>query len=158
MKIPVLITVLFFGSQCFALDACPDNPRKRFHKCFGVKQDKTGKSKYVGSFMNNEFHGNGSRKWPDGRQYAGEFKEGIQHGQGTEIWPNGNKYIGQYKNGKRDGHGIYLWKDGRKFVGEFKNNKMHGLGTMSSPNGKNMLESSKMISFMERVRTRGLTE
>ena len=158
MKIPVLITVLFFGSQCFALDACPDNPRKRFHKCFGVKQDKTGKSKYVGSFINNEFHGNGSRKWPDGRQYAGEFKEGIQHGQGTEIWPNGNKYIGQYKNGERDGHGIYLWKDGRKFVGEFKNNKMHGMVLCLAQMGKNMLGSSKMISFMEMVSTPGLTE
>ena len=90
---------LFMSSQCVALDACPDNPKKRYHECFGMKQDRSAKSKYIGSFINNQFHGHGLRIWPDGRQYAGEFKEGVRHGQGTEIWPNGNKYIGQYHNG-----------------------------------------------------------
>ena len=42
-----------------------------------MKQDKSAKSKYIGSFINNQFHGHGLRIWPDGRQYAGEFKEGC---------------------------------------------------------------------------------
>ena len=117
MKILFFGVVVFLSSQCFALEACPDNPRKRYHECFGVKQNKSGKSKYVGDFVNNQFHGHGSLTWPDGRQYSGEFKKGVQHGQGTEIWPNGNKYIGQYHNGARHGYGIYLWADGRKYVG-----------------------------------------
>ena len=126
MKILYLSVAIFLSSKCYALDACPDNPKKWYHECFGVKQDRSGKSKYVGSFRNNQFHGHGSRFWPDGRQYVGQFKEGVQHGQGTEIWPSGNKYIGQFHNGDRHGYGIYLLEDGRKYVGEFKKNKSMG--------------------------------
>ena len=99
---------MFFAVECVALSVCPDNPRKRYDNCFGTKQNVSGTSKYVGTFKNNNFHGQGVLKRPDGRQYVGEFKDGIQHGQGTEIWSNGNKYFGQYKEGKRHGFGIEM--------------------------------------------------
>ena len=122
---------LFMSSQCFALDACPDNPKKRYHECFGMKQDRSAKSKYIGSFINNQFHGHGLRIWPDGRQYAGEFKEGVRHGQGTEIWPNGNKYIGQYHNGDRHGYGIYCGQMDESTWATSKNKK-DGMGAMTA--------------------------
>ena len=50
MKVILFGVVACLSSQCFALDACPDNPRKRYHECFGLIQDESGKSKYVGSF------------------------------------------------------------------------------------------------------------
>ena len=133
---------LFFGmavclsSHCFALEACPDNPRKRYHECFGVKQDKSGKSKYVGDFVSNQFHGHGSLTWPDGRQYAGEFTKRSAAWARHRNLAEWDKYIGQYHNGDRHGYGIYLWADGRKYVGEFQKNKKHGMGTMTALSGE----------------------
>ena len=85
MKILMYGIGLFMSSQCVALDACPDNPKKRYHECFGMKQDRSAKSKYIGSFINNQFHGHGLRIWPDGRQYAG----GVQ-GRGSTRTRHGN--------------------------------------------------------------------
>ena len=100
--------------------------------------------KYVGEFLDGQFHGWGTFTFPDGRKYVGEFRNGVKHGQGTFTFSSrtgpmaqfaGQKYVGELRNDSFNGQGIYTFPDGAKYVGEFKNDKRHGQGTFTFPDG-----------------------
>ena len=56
--------------------------------------------RYVGEFVNGEFHGCGAYIWPDGEFYAGEFKNGKFHGLGSYAWPNGSAKTCDWRDDK----------------------------------------------------------
>jgi hypothetical protein len=102
--------------------------------CIGTYKFRDG-SKYVGSWHNGKYHGQGIYTLPDGRKYVGEFRDGEYHGQGTFTWPDGAKYVGEFRDSKYNGQGTLTYPNGEKYVGEFRDNKYHGQGTAYSADG-----------------------
>ena len=78
--------------------------------------------KYVGEWLNNKMHGQGTTTLPNGLIiYVGKYKDEKKHGQGTLIWPDGDKYVGEFKDDKpeRTEELIYI-NLGHKYAGKFK--------------------------------------
>ena len=46
--------------------------------------------RYVGEFIDGEFHGCGAYIWPDGEFYAGEFRNGNFTASAAIAWPDGS--------------------------------------------------------------------
>ena len=42
-----------------------------------------------------QVHGEGTFKWPDGREYVGQWQQSRMHGRGVYSWPDGRSYEGQ---------------------------------------------------------------
>ena len=83
-------------------------------------------SKYVGTWKDDNKHGQGTYTYADGSKYVGGWKDDKKHGQGTYTWPEGT-YVGEYKNGKRHGQGTKTRADGRIIhSGEWVNNEANG--------------------------------
>ena len=85
--------------------------------------------KYVGYFLNNKQHGQGTYYYNNGNRYEGEWKEGKMHGQGVFYWANGDKYVGSFVNDRRQGQGTHYLANGDRYEGEWKEGKTHGQGT-----------------------------
>lgn len=119
---------------------------------------KEGKFEYTGSFVNGEFHGNGSIRHTNGMKYQGQWFEGKMQGKGTLTTTEGDTYIGELNGGKFNGEGtltkatgdIYtgFWidgvlngqgslttKQGLLYVGGFADNLFHGNGSLTYPDG-----------------------
>ena len=71
---------------------------------------------YKGEVQNEQPHGKGKLTIYEGKipisKYIGEFKNDNFHGQGSKKWSNGDVYRGQWKDGKRNGEGIQIWANG----------------------------------------------
>lgn len=119
---------------------------------------KEGKFEYNGSFVNGEFHGNGSIRYANGMKYQGQWFEGKMQGKGTLTTTEGDNYIGELSDSKFNGEGtltkatgdIYtgFWidgvlngqgtlttKQGLLYVGGFADNLFHGNGSLTYPDG-----------------------
>lgn len=119
---------------------------------------KEGKFEYTGSFVNAEFHGNGSIRYANGMKYQGQWFEGKMQGKGTLTTTEGDTYIGELSDNKFNGEGtltkatgdIYtgFWidgvlngqgtlttKQGLLYVGGFADNLFHGNGSLTYPDG-----------------------
>jgi hypothetical protein len=119
---------------------------------------KEGKFEYNGSFVNGEFHGNGSIRYANGMKYQGQWFEGKMQGKGTLTTTEGDTYIGELSDNKFNGEGtltkatgdIYtgFWidgvlngqgslttKQGLLYVGGFADNLFHGNGSLTYPDG-----------------------
>lgn len=117
-----------------------------------------GKLEYTGSFVNGQFHGNGSVRYANGMKYQGQWFEGQMQGQGTLTTTEGDTYIGEMSDDKFNGEGtltkatgdIYtgFWidgvlngqgtlttKQGLLYVGGFADNLFHGNGSLTYPDG-----------------------
>tara|TARA_R110001592_G_scaffold61350_2_gene186936 strand:+ start:18277 stop:19635 length:1359 start_codon:yes stop_codon:yes gene_type:complete len=117
-----------------------------------------GKFEYTGSFVNGEFHGNGSIRYSNGMKYQGQWFEGKMQGKGTLTTTEGDTYLGELNENKFNGEGtltkatgdIYtgFWidgvlngqgtlttKQGLLYVGGFADNLFHGNGSLTYPNG-----------------------
>ena len=111
----------------------------------GVPQNSVGYSsgkwsspdghRYVGEFLDGEFHGMGAYYWPDGERYEGEFQRGEFHGNGEWTMAGGERYIGEVRNSEFHGCGAYIWPGGEFYAGEFKQDKFSGLGSYAWPDG-----------------------
>jgi hypothetical protein len=139
LKIILVIAALFSGVGIVIASDLPDCPSSGyFHNCFGTYTYEDG-SKYVGEWMHDERHGQGTltygpnSEWA-GDRYVGEHKDGL-HGQGTYTFASGDKYVGEYKDGNQHGQGTYTWSNGDKYVGEWKDDNKHGQGTYTDANG-----------------------
>lgn len=104
----------------------------------GLWQD----DKYVGStetktgcISGNCDNGFGTYISSTGNRYVGEFLNGNYHGKGTYTFADGDEYEGEFKYGHYDGNGTYTFANGNKYVGEFESSKYHGIGTLFYANG-----------------------
>ena len=156
LKISLFIVTLFGG-----IAAASDLPNclsdVRWNNCLGTITMASG-NKYVGEWLNNKLHGQGTYIYLDGATYVGEFKYGDFDGQGkythldgmveegnwkesslngeaTTNWPSGDKYVGNYINDKKSGQGTYTWADGSKYIGEWKDDDRSGQGTITMASG-----------------------
>ena len=79
-------------------------------------------NKYVGTFKNDLFNGQGIYTYVNGNKYEGAFQDDLFNGQGRYSYANGDSYVGRFKDDLFDGQGTYkeadgsvkqgLWKDG----------------------------------------------
>jgi hypothetical protein len=128
-----------------SLPPCVGKPslNSPWHNCYGTNIFSDGR-KYVGEYMGNQYHGQGTVTYVaphehEGFKYVGEFAFGVPHGEGTGtvVAPHeqaGFKYVGGIFHGKSHGDGTLTFiapneRAGFKYVGEFENDKPHGEGT-----------------------------
>ena len=52
--------------------------------------------RYKGQYVNDQKHGEGEFRWPDGRRYVGQWYNAKQHGVGTYTTVRGES--GSFKN------------------------------------------------------------
>lgn len=97
--------------------------------------DKQGRHRYIGTFVNGRREGQGRLEWSDGTLYEGMFHDNEFFGKGVMTWPNGDRYEGEYKCGKRDGSGVYITAKGVIFDGEWRDNHREGKIVTTYPNG-----------------------
>jgi len=115
-----------------------------------------GKGRYVGEFVDGEFHGYGRLELPisflDTEVYVGNWKEGQRSGRGKHWNGRGNLYIGEWENDKRHGQGSYFfnlgnWEENRhtefwlqenteNYTGQFVNDHYQGHGVYRWPDGQ----------------------
>lgn len=121
-----------------------------------------GGSTYKGEWENDEKHGFGTLKNPDGtiyegdwkynmkngrgtlwrkrgkttfKEYVGEWKDDRMHGEGTFYHENGDVYIGNFRDGMKAGRGKHTFVNGSKYEGEHENGSRCGFGTLYTENG-----------------------
>jgi hypothetical protein len=116
-----IATVLMTATATIALPACPSDPTKRYHNCFGTLTFAGG-DKYVGEHKDGKPDGKGIYSFPNGSKYIGEFKDGRHHGQGAYSFADGKRYVGAFKDGDLNGYAIQYRADGSILrEGIFKN-------------------------------------
>jgi AAA+ superfamily predicted ATPase len=81
---------------------------------------------YVGSWLNDLFHGKGTYYWIDGTTYVGEFYRGVIYGKGKLTKPSRETYEGFFVNGLRRGRGKTHWVNGDSHVGYWWDNELNG--------------------------------
>ena len=71
-----------------------------FGKCF-----YTDGSLYIGAWLNNLRHGNGTHRFANNDVYKGQFRLGKIQGKGNFTTNNGATYIGEFHNSAKNGEG-----------------------------------------------------
>jgi len=51
----------------------------------------TNTENYQGTFLNDNFDGQGTYRWPDGVRYTGGWAANKKHGRGHFLYPSGNR-------------------------------------------------------------------
>jgi len=108
------------------------------HFFHGVAQG-TGKTKgiyrfygsgnmYIGDWVANKRHGNGTYTFVGGSSYTGTFVNDHVEGRGTMKYSNGNMYKGDFVNAEKHGEGVYRWRDGSVYEGQFEHGLIRGFG------------------------------
>lgn len=132
---------------------------KLYQRCgTGTLHSPETGSKYVGQFLNDQFHGDGDQIWADGSRYKGHWKhgqkhgtaeyvssdglryegqweEGRRHGQGTQEYANNDRYEGWWFHGLCSGLGTYYFADGSRYEGAWANGRYDGPGMLYSSDG-----------------------
>ena len=80
-----------------------------------------GPESYVGSWLNDVYHGKGKYKFASGSVYEGSFVNGLFDGEGTYTFPDGAVYKGWWKQNNMHGKGEYTDSRGVKWGGNFFN-------------------------------------
>ena len=84
--------------------------------------------------INNQKHGRGIQKWPEGPTYFGYFKYDKANGKGKLIFKEGEIYDGDWVDNRANGYGNYLSEE-VKYEGEWKNDMQNGIGTETWKDG-----------------------
>ena len=105
-----------------SLPKCKGKKVSKWSNCHGTRESLFG-HKYVGEFLNGEFHGQGMFTHK-GRKYVGQYKNHKRNGQGTYTYANGDKYVGEWKKGKKHGQGIFTYISGKIEEGVWKKDKL----------------------------------
>jgi hypothetical protein len=87
-----------------------------------------------GEFLDGKQGGHGSRDYPNGR-YVGTFKDGLFEGEGSFVGADGMDYTGEWKSGNFDGFGTLSFPSGIRYEGHFRANTFNGFGSMVRPDG-----------------------
>jgi hypothetical protein len=97
------------------------------------------KSIYVGEFLSDMFHGNGTYTNKSGI-YNGQCEHGRKHGAGNQTFPDNTIYQGRFENNKRHGFGRQTFLNGTVYKGLWENDKKHGKGKLTDDKGKVLYE------------------
>lgn len=95
------------------------------------------KTKYVGTFLDNEyeFYGELDEYLPDQDKfntYKGEFKKSKRDGEGTQTYANDDSYNGSWKNDLISGFGEMTSNSGRTvYKGYYVDGKYDGKGKLT---------------------------
>lgn len=93
--------------------------------------------KYEGELNENQQrHGKGTCRWPDGTEYTGEWVNDKKHGYGELRRPDGHLYKGYFENDMRHGKGEMFFPNGEVTCVTFVNDRMHGKGYYIDVTGK----------------------
>lgn len=98
-------------------------PRKRHGK--GTLTE--GNARYVGDWVNDAMHGEGTFTFPSGATYTGEFQNNQFSGRGKYVWSDGRVYEGQWEENLMHGKGVYTDHKGHAWTGQFYNGVGPGL-------------------------------
>lgn len=86
---------------------------------------------YKGQFAHGQFHGSGTlHDASDDSVYTGDFVEGLFHGSGTMVYADGSKYAGTWYQGCRV-EGTEILANGDVFEGSFHENVREGRGVLT---------------------------
>ncbi|KAL7469902.1 hypothetical protein ACHAXS_010146 [Conticribra weissflogii] len=86
---------------------------------------------YQGQFAHGQFHGSGTlHDASDDSVYTGDFVEGLFHGSGTIVYADGSKYAGTWYQGCRV-EGTEILANGDVFEGSFHENAREGRGVLT---------------------------
>jgi hypothetical protein len=99
---------------------------------------------YVGDWSQDQMHGSGTRRFPNGDVYMGEYNRGFRHGQGRFYYANGDLYWGAWQNNQMHGPGRYYYASGQRFEGTFGHGKRTGKGKLQRTDG--MLEIFQYVN------------
>lgn len=112
--------------------SCPGSYSSYWTDCVGTYVGTNG-VKYMGSFKDGKYHGQGTIFLTNGDYIVGQFLFNKLTGQGTFYFLadnefKGDKYSGSFVDWKFSGQGTYFYANGNKFVGEYKDGKPNGRG------------------------------
>eukprot|EP00445_Apocalathium_hangoei_P068132 CAMPEP_0204142022 /NCGR_PEP_ID=MMETSP0361-20130328/19775_1 /ASSEMBLY_ACC=CAM_ASM_000343 /TAXON_ID=268821 /ORGANISM="Scrippsiella Hangoei, Strain SHTV-5" /LENGTH=389 /DNA_ID=CAMNT_0051095843 /DNA_START=56 /DNA_END=1225 /DNA_ORIENTATION=+ len=99
-----------------------------------------GPVQYMGEFLEDKMHGQGSYLFRDRRKYFGGWVDGKMSGEGRMEWPSGAVYEGSYESGLRSGEGSMLMPDGSRHVGLWKQGKQDGAAVCEDAQGRRRSE------------------
>ncbi|XP_069328355.1 radial spoke head 1 homolog isoform X2 [Eulemur rufifrons] len=92
----------------------------------GVYRFKNG-ARYIGEYVKNKKHGQGTFIYPDGSRYEGEWADDQKHGHGVYYYVNNDTYTGEWFAHQRHGQGTYFYAEtGSKYVGTWVNGQQEG--------------------------------
>tara|TARA_B100000214_G_C23574270_1_gene448774 strand:+ start:125 stop:577 length:453 start_codon:yes stop_codon:yes gene_type:complete len=121
MKKLIALIFLLFSSSISALPDCPSNPNEYFNNCYGTWTASDG-YRYVGEWVDDKQHGEGTAYYPNGDTFVGEFAYGKRI-NGTYTHTSGDSYTGETKDGEMHGYGEYTFAGGRVLKGYFYEDK-----------------------------------
>ncbi|XP_035306232.1 radial spoke head 1 homolog isoform X2 [Cricetulus griseus] len=92
----------------------------------GVYKFKNG-ARYIGEYVKNKKHGQGTFIYPDGSRYEGDWADDQRHGHGVYYYVNNDTYTGEWFSHQRHGQGTYFYAEtGSKYVGSWVNGQQEG--------------------------------
>ncbi|XP_006870885.1 PREDICTED: radial spoke head 1 homolog [Chrysochloris asiatica] len=92
----------------------------------GIYKFKNG-ARYIGEYLKNKKHGQGTFIYPDGSRYEGEWADDQRHGHGVYYYINNDTYTGEWLSHQRHGQGTYFYAEtGSKYVGTWVNGQQEG--------------------------------
>jgi hypothetical protein len=92
-------------------------------------------SEYVGCFEHDQFHGIGTRRFPDGSVYSGDYCRGKRSGNGRYYYANGDLAVGTWSDDYMV-YGKYHYANGQVYEGHFEGGIRHGRGKYTWTNGQ----------------------
>jgi hypothetical protein len=101
----------------------------------GANNQTEDAGEYVGEWRQNQMHGSGTRRYPNGDVFMGDYENGKRQGQGRFYYANGDMYWGGWHNNQMHGEGRYYYASGQRFEGRFAYNKRTGKGKVQRTDG-----------------------
>lgn len=98
-------------------------------------------ARYVGTFKDGAYSGQGKMTLVSGAVYDGEWQSGKRHGRGELTMPATGpgsliKYRGEFRDNVAAGQGVLEWNNGARYVGSVSEQKPHGPGELRRPDGQ----------------------
>lgn len=110
----------------------------------GKEYDEAGRLRYMGSFVDGQYAGEGNLYAEGVLCYKGEFAEGACDGQGVAYYPDGGqKYRGAFVQGQYEGEGSLYYENGQlQYKGQFSAGLFEGEGRLYGEDGSLLYEGA----------------
>jgi hypothetical protein len=144
--------VLYDKMNSFVYEGDFNGFNKRHGKGRGIVYTRQGQGYYIGDFVDNLPHGDGSMRlqgWSTSPSYIGQYNRGIREGRGTCYKRDGRLlYRGDMRNDGCNGHGTlfhyeYSGIEGT-YTGDIIGSMPYGKGTFTNANGVKIYEGDHL--------------